>query len=84
MDRVLEDIAAEAPEGDWVNNEGGRGTVSFFPTEEDEDARLVCDMIYGDEDDDEFDDGFDETAPPEDNEFLEPLSVLCLARKDVQ
>lgn len=63
---VLEQIVADAPEGDWVNNEGGYGTVVIRPFEEDEDLVIDCDMTfreegdYGDDDDDFVDDDLDE------------------------
>lgn len=58
----LEDLASNLPDGDWVNNEGGRGDVSIFPFETDEDFCFACDMTYGDdeEDIDEDDDDDDE------------------------
>ncbi len=57
---LLERIVADAPEGDWVNNEGGFGTVYVRPFEDEEGFSLECDMMfredgdYGDDDDDEF------------------------------
>ncbi|QAB00980.1 MULTISPECIES: hypothetical protein [Agrobacterium tumefaciens complex] len=90
LDRVLEDIAEEAPEGDWVNNEGGRGTVSFFPTETEVDARLVCDMTYGDEDDeddedsDDFADFFDDIDPPGEDDASEQPNISGLTGEDAQ
>lgn len=57
---VLEGIVADAPEGDWVNNEGGYGTVVIRPVEEDEDLVIDCDVTFRDEgdygDDEEFED----------------------------
>jgi len=56
---LLDDVVADLPEGDWVNNEGGYGTVTIRPFEEDEDLRFECDMTfrdegdYGDENDEE-------------------------------
>jgi hypothetical protein len=56
----LSNFAADLPEGDWVNNEGGYGTVSIRPGETDPDLWFECDMTYRteyeDEDDEEFDD----------------------------
>jgi hypothetical protein len=54
----LEDAAADLPDGDWVNNEGGFGSVTFAPTAADPDDRIDIDMTYrpdgdyGDDDDD--------------------------------
>lgn len=56
---LLDDLVADLPGGDWVNNEGGYGTVTIRPFEEDEDLRFECDMTfrdegdYGDENDEE-------------------------------
>jgi hypothetical protein len=56
---LLDDLVADLPEGDWVNNEGGYGTVTIRPFEENEDLRFECDMTfrdegdYGDENDEE-------------------------------
>lgn len=61
---LLENLVADAPEGDWVNNEGGSGTVYVRPFEDEEALIIDCDMSYredgdyGDDDEDEFvDDG---------------------------
>ena len=71
LDDVLENIVADAPEGDWVNNEGGQGTVIVNPFEDDEDAIVECDVTfndYDDRDDDDFidddDDDPDDDPPP--------------------
>lgn len=67
---LLEDIVADAPEGDWVNNEGGYGTVTVFPFDDEEDLAIACDMTfregcdYGDDEEDEefVDDDPDDTG----------------------
>lgn len=75
LDTTLEHIATEYPDGDWCNNEGGYGTVSFFPTEVCFDDRIVCDMTYreegdyGDDDDEDFNEAFDDLDPPEGEEI---------------
>jgi hypothetical protein len=58
----LADVAADAPDGDWVNNEGGYGTVTILPFAAGED-RLTADMTYRTYDDDDEDDeeDWDET-----------------------
>lgn len=60
---LLDDLVADLPEGDWVNNEGGYGTVIIRPFEEDEDFCFECDMTFredgdygGEDDDEEFED----------------------------
>jgi hypothetical protein len=70
LDELLDDFVADIPDGDWVNNEGGHGTVVLHPQETDEDLRVECDMTYGDESDaEDFDDdeftaaGIDEDEP---------------------
>ena len=72
---LLSGIVAEAPDGDWVNNEGGYGTVYIRPFDDEDDLAIECDMTYredgdwgndeDDEDDEEFiDDGLtDDDAP---------------------
>ena len=68
LQNELEDIVAEAPEGDWVNNEGGQGTVVVRPFEDEEEERIECDITYGDEeyDNGEGDDFVDEDDPDDD------------------
>jgi hypothetical protein len=73
LDERLEILAGDVPEGDWVNNEGGRGTVTFHPQETDPDCQVDCDMTYGEDgdfEDEDFEDeeedflDFDEAEPP--------------------
>ena len=76
---LLERIVADAPEGDWVNNEGGFGTVYVRPFEDETDLSLDCDMSfredgdYGDDDDDFVD---DEPAGHENEELDVPVFVV--------
>ncbi|MDN5925707.1 MAG: hypothetical protein L0I29_01370 [Hyphomicrobiales bacterium] len=59
LPELLEAIVADAPDGDWVNNEGGFGTVYVRPFEDEENLSIECDMSfredgdYGDDDDDD-------------------------------
>jgi len=59
LPELLETIVADAPDGDWVNNEGGFGTVYVRPFEDEEYLSIECDMNfredgdYGDDDDDD-------------------------------
>ncbi|MBX9827965.1 MAG: hypothetical protein K2Y27_23590 [Xanthobacteraceae bacterium] len=58
---LLDDLVAELPEGDWINNEGGYGTVTIRPFAEDDELRFDCDMTYreeGDYGDDDDEDAF--------------------------
>lgn len=61
LNAFLEDFAANAPDGDWVNNEGGYGTVTFLPFEEGgtfyDDMNYREDGDYGDDDDDSWFEG---------------------------
>ena len=65
---LLEDIVSDAPDGDWVNNEGGYGTVYVRPFEDQDTLSIECDMTfredgdYGDDDDYEDDDFEDDDA----------------------
>lgn len=60
IDALLDSIVFELPEGDWINNEGGFGTIIIYPFEEDED-RFDVDITFRDEgdygDDDEDEEG---------------------------
>lgn len=49
---LLERIVSDAPEGDWINNEGGHGTVTVLPFEEEDGLSIECDMTFNDEDED--------------------------------
>lgn len=77
---LLDDLVADLPEGDWVNNEGGYGTVIIRPFEEDEDLCFECDMTfreegdYGDENEDEDFEDEDFDADDDDAEDAEALS----------
>jgi ParB family chromosome partitioning protein len=50
LDQRLDDLVGDIPDGDWINNEGGYGTVVLLPQEEDPDLQVECDMTYGEED----------------------------------
>ena len=63
---LLDDLVADLPEGDWVNNEGGYGTVIIRPFEEDEDFCF-------EDDDEEFEDD-DLDADDDSAEGAEALS----------
>lgn len=39
---ILDDIVAELPEFDWVNNDGGHGTITICPHEDDP---IIMDMV---------------------------------------
>ena len=41
LDKRLEALIYDLPEGDWINNEGGHGTVILRPQETDPDGRVV-------------------------------------------
>lgn len=67
---LLHDLAADLPDGDWVNNEGGYGTVVIRPFAEDQEDRFECDMTFREEGDYGDDDG-DEPFIDEDDAFEE-------------
>jgi len=72
LEEYLGDLAADLPEGDWVNNEGGYGTVSIFPFATDPGDRFCCDMTYRDgydDDDEDDDDELDELDEPDEPPF---------------
>ena len=71
LDERLENIVADIPDGDWINNEGGYGHVTLRPQENDEDLQFECDMTYGEETGDpDFED--DEEFPASDFNESEP------------
>lgn len=51
LDERLDDLVGNIPDGDWINNEGGYGTVVLRPLEPDPDLRVECDMTWGDDSD---------------------------------
>jgi hypothetical protein len=59
LDERLENLIYDVPDGDWINNEGGHGTVVLYPQETDPDCQVECDMTYGtygDDDEQDFED----------------------------
>lgn len=78
LPELLENIVADAPEGDWVNNEGGFGTVAVFPFDDEEDLTIVCDMTFredGDYGDDEDDEDFVDDVSDESDEIGSDVAV---------
>ena len=82
---LLIGLAENAPDGDWVNNEGGYGSVYIHPFEDDEDLQIDCDMTfredgdYGDDDDDNDDDFVDDDLTDDDDSGADgsvPLLVV--------
>ncbi|PZR77320.1 MAG: hypothetical protein DI537_43375 [Stutzerimonas stutzeri] len=72
---LLERIVSDAPEGDWINNEGGQGTVTVLPFEEEDGLFIECDMTFNDEGD--FDDEFDDSPDDwDDDPSPSPLTAL--------
>lgn len=84
LDIDLSNIAADAPEGDWVNNEGGYGTVTIHPFDPDPHERLGCDMTYRDDDPEDEDNedwdqsmsAFDLAAPAADESTDTPVTII--------
>lgn len=71
----LGDYAAEHPEGDWVNNDGGSGNVVFKPLDPDGE-RIEDSMIYHDEDEDgDYDEDVDDIELDEDGEPFDPSQI---------
>lgn len=58
----LGELAANVPDGDWVNNEGGYGTVTILPFAPDASERVSSDMTYRDYDgEDDSDEDWDQS-----------------------
>lgn len=77
LDALVRDVASNAPDGNWYDNEGGYGTVTFYPFAADSDDTVVCDMTYRDEYPDEesgFDDDDDVDALEEPDQESDTLS----------
>jgi hypothetical protein len=51
LDERLDNLIYDVPEFDWINNEGGSGTVILYPQETDPDCQVECDMTYGEDGD---------------------------------
>ena len=93
LDERLENIVYGLPDGDWINNEGGYGTVVLRPQETDPDYQVECDMTYGEdsdepdfEDDEEFlsTDFNDTDATANDGPIAVDDSALEFAKGDGQ
>jgi hypothetical protein len=70
LDERLESLVADIPDGDWINNEGGYGSVILRPQEPEGD-HIECDMTYGDDEGAaDFED--DETADFADSDPSDP------------
>ena len=75
LDERIEAIVYDLPDFDWINNEGGHGTVTLHPQETDPDWQVECDMTYGE-------DG-EEPDFEDDEEFLERMNgALARIRSD--
>jgi hypothetical protein len=75
---LLDELVAELPDGDWVNNEGGYGTVILRPHETDADLRVECDMTYREYNDDFEDDDFAPKPPVDFDEAGEEEAPLVI------
>ena len=81
---LLENMVADAPEGDWVNNEGGYGSVTVMPFEDEESLHVECDMTfrdegdYGDDDDDFVDEEDDDEEPDDPDEVHLSIAATVL------
>ncbi|MCG8273895.1 hypothetical protein MIC97_20635 [Aquamicrobium sp. NLF2-7] len=86
LPELLENIVANAPEGDWVNNEGGYGTVYVRPFEDEEDLAIECDMTFredGDYGDDEDDGAFSDDEPFDGDQNEVDLPVQAVVAGEV-
>ncbi len=83
LDDYLNEHASEAPDGNWCDNEGGSGNVTYHPFADGVDQeRVEVDMTYGDDEDydgedddlddvhlgDEDDDADDDEGEDEEND----------------
>ena len=77
---VVEVLAADLPEGDWINNEGGYGTIEILPFEENPESRFECDMTYRDYYDEYDDDEFEEIELDDDTVIEAPGDAVPAIR----
>jgi hypothetical protein len=70
LEELAVNVAAELPEGNWVDNEGGYGIVTYRPFEDDPGSRVDVDMTYRDEYEGDDDPDFEDE--PEDYEDSVP------------
>ena len=79
LDERLESLIYDVPDGDWINNEGGHGTVVLRPQETDPDCQVECDMTWGeDSDEPDFEDDEESVADFSDAEPAtadEPIAI---------
>jgi hypothetical protein len=74
LEECLENFVYDLPDGDWINNEGGHGTVTLRPQEPDPDLRVECDMNWGDDSDQpDFDDD-EASGEPDFNDEADPAA----------
>ena len=73
LDERLETIVYDLPDGDWINNEGGHGSVVLRPQEEHPEGQVECDMTYGEDcGEPDFEDE-DEAFPASDFNDADPV-----------
>jgi hypothetical protein len=72
-------VATEIPDGNWYDNEGGYGTVTFWPFEDDPDRVVDCDITYRDtypgEEEDDFEDEDEPNQPEPDAVIDSPVTI---------
>jgi hypothetical protein len=66
LDERLENLVYDLPDGDWINNEGGCGTVTLRPQEDEPGLWVECDMVWG-EDSEQAD--FEDEEEPGETDF---------------
>ena len=67
LETLVLEVASNTPDGNWYDNEGGYGTVTFYPFNDDD--PVECNMTYRDEypgeDGDDFEDEDDDLSDDE-------------------
>lgn len=83
MRDLICEAAAEVPDGNWWDNEGGYGTVTFRPFEEHPYCAVSCDVTYrgddpGDEESDfEDEEDLDLKAPETEGVGNKRVAIIC-------
>ena len=76
LDERLENIVYDLLDGDWINNEGGHGRVTFRPQEADPENQVQCAMTYGEEGEEpDFEDDEEPACGFEDTETSGEIAV---------
>jgi hypothetical protein len=88
---LLYDVVYDLPDGDWINNEGGYGTITFAAPQLGADLEVECDMTYRDGEDydddyndDDFQDDEQDPAPADPDAADADTITIDLTSSDLE